>query len=83
MALLSLSMAKRVDELQTEQVNSHKENITDLEQSNKIKDEFLATISHVLRTPMNGVIGGVELIRCTELTKEQSTYINIGERFSA
>ncbi|MBV1879810.1 MAG: response regulator [Pseudomonadales bacterium] len=31
--------------------------------SNLVKDEFLATISHELRTPMNGVHGSLELLK--------------------
>lgn len=34
----------------------------ELAESNRLKDEFLATVTHELRTPMNGVIGSLELM---------------------
>ena len=37
--------------------------LTKLAQSNKVKDQFLATISHELRTPMNGVEGSLDLLK--------------------
>ena len=41
----------------------------------KAKSIFLANISHDLRTPMNGVIGLSELLKNTQLTKEQDEYV--------
>lgn len=41
------------------------------EAANEAKSNFLANISHELRTPMNGVIGMTELALETELTDEQ------------
>ncbi len=40
----------------------------------RAKSNFLATISHELRTPMNGVIGMIGLLQDTPLTEEQRSY---------
>ena len=44
------------------------------ELANRAKTDFLATISHELRTPMNGVIGMTELLLETELDSQQHEY---------
>ncbi len=53
-----------------------------LKRSNKVKDEFLATISHELRTPMNGIINAMQLIRHTSLSEEQGELIHIASQSS-
>jgi signal transduction histidine kinase/CheY-like chemotaxis protein/HPt (histidine-containing phosphotransfer) domain-containing protein len=43
----------------------------DAQAANKAKSEFLATMSHEVRTPMNGVVGMLGLLWDSELTEEQ------------
>ncbi|WP_052723686.1 PAS domain S-box protein [Paenibacillus wulumuqiensis] len=47
------------------------------EQADRAKSEFLAIISHELRTPMNGMIGMLDLLRDTLETQEQQEYADI------
>jgi PAS domain S-box-containing protein len=46
------------------------------ESANDAKSAFLATVTHELRTPMNGVIGMLELLRETALDAEQTSMID-------
>jgi predicted ATPase/signal transduction histidine kinase/ActR/RegA family two-component response regulator len=46
------------------------------EDANRAKSEFLASVNHELRTPMNGIIGMVELLLGTALDEEQHDYVS-------
>lgn len=80
-ALLSLALADRINSLRDEQARTLRETGRTLEQlnqqlahSNRLKDEFLATVTHELRTPMNGVIGSLELLHTLPMSAEQAQY---------
>jgi signal transduction histidine kinase/CheY-like chemotaxis protein len=47
-------------------------NVKLAEEAAKAKSIFLANVSHELRTPLNGVIGNSELLRDSDLTKDQA-----------
>jgi signal transduction histidine kinase/ligand-binding sensor domain-containing protein/DNA-binding response OmpR family regulator len=46
------------------------------ERANRAKSEFISTVSHEVRTPMNGVIGMVDLLSRTSLDERQTEYVS-------
>jgi PAS domain S-box-containing protein len=54
-----------------------KEAKVNAENSAKAKGEFIANISHEIKTPLNHIIGFSDLLLGPNLTKEQQEYINI------
>lgn len=51
-----------------------------LEVSNKAKDQFLANMTHELRTPMTGVIGMIDLLADTKLDEQQQYYLGTARK---
>lgn len=80
-ALLSLALADRINSLREQQAQTLRDTGRTLEQlnlqlarSNRLKDEFLASVTHELRTPMNGVIGSLELMHTLPMEAEMAQY---------
>lgn len=79
--LLSLALADRINAMKEERARILQESGRKLEtlnqelaDSNRFKDEFLATVTHELRTPMNGVIGSLELMQTVKMDIELEQY---------
>jgi signal transduction histidine kinase/CheY-like chemotaxis protein len=57
-------------------VKRYKINSTDTINSlNLSKSEFWSSISHNIRTPMNGIVGLIDLLKKTDVSKEQNEYM--------
>ena len=69
-SLLDLLSARRQVEIELSQAKEA------AEAANRAKSDFLANVSHEVRTPMNGILGMTSLALETELTREQRDYLN-------
>ncbi len=47
-----------------------------IENLNFSKSEFWSSISHSIRTPMNGIVGLIDLLKKTQISKEQTEYLD-------
>ena len=74
--LLSLALADRFNRMQSAAKNALERGMRELKKSNLIQDQFLATISHELRTPMNGVEGAISLLEHGQLDEVERVYLN-------
>ncbi len=53
------------------------------ESANLAKSEFLATMSHEMRTPMNAILGMADLLSESPLPEEQRAYVRIFQKAGA
>jgi PAS domain S-box-containing protein len=53
-----------------------------LREADRLKDEFVALVSHEVRTPLTSILGYLELLSEQELSTDQRTYTDIIDRNS-
>jgi signal transduction histidine kinase/CheY-like chemotaxis protein len=62
---------------QLEELTHALEELTQALKASRDKSEFLASMSHEMRTPLNTIIGMIEVLEGTEIRPEQAQYLNI------
>ncbi|GKT33573.1 hybrid sensor histidine kinase/response regulator, partial [Aduncisulcus paluster] len=60
----------------------YRQAVADAEAANEAKSSFLATISHELRTPMNGILGLSEILLGSGLAADQKSVFDIRQILS-
>ncbi|MCG8672308.1 MAG: response regulator [Pseudomonadales bacterium] len=86
-SLLSLTLADQMNRVQRERAIAQRKAKRALEkanqvltESNRTKDEFLATISHELRTPMNGVLTCLSHLYDEHEPVKQRNFLGLAEK---
>lgn len=83
---LKLEVAERTRELSCvnrqleESLEGVRRAMQSAQSANRAKSDFLAQMSHEIRTPMYGVLGMTELLLNTDLSKEQSRFVDTVRR---
>lgn len=79
---IAFSLAARINEIQKEHEQKLNQNILELTEArnsankaNLLKDEFLATSSHELKTPLNAIYGYMQIMRDTRLDAVQENCV--------
>lgn len=80
--LMSLALADRINIMRLEKNACRKQALLAAEQSNQLKDQFLSTISHELRTPMNGVIGALDLVSRERMAESDHQALQVAKESS-
>jgi two-component system CheB/CheR fusion protein len=62
---------KRAEEELTNLLRSERAAREEAHAANHLKDEFLAIVSHEVRTPLNAIVGWIQLLRSGKLSSEQ------------
>ncbi len=71
----SVSVARDISDLKRTE-SELRTAIQEAKAASRAKGEFLAAISHEIRTPINGIVGASELCQETRLDAEQRDYLN-------
>ena len=65
---------KRTDDLRAQLLGQEQRAREEAEAANRAKDEFLATVSHELRAPLNAIMGWVEMLRKGTLDEARAAH---------
>lgn len=65
---------KRMDDLRAQLLGQEQRAREEAEAANRAKDEFLATVSHELRAPLNAIMGWVQMLRQGTLDEARAAH---------
>src|SRR5262249_1469773 len=66
-----ITWRKRAEEERERLLARERDARSEAEEANRLKDQFLATISHELRSPLNAILGWSRLLRDPNMREEQ------------